>query len=373
MEKHLHIICLNVPYPADYGGVFDLYYKLPALQQQGVKIHLHCFEYGRGEQKALNQFCESVHYYKRKTGWEAISLKYPYIVSSRKDEDLLTRLLLNDYPIFMEGVHCTFLLHDKRFSQRRCFVRLHNVEHIYYKHLSENTTSFFKKLYFLIESWRLKWYEKSIVSKATFWGVIEKDDEVYRSLGCKNIDFLPLFLPDWKVKSHEGNGIFCLYQGDLSVGENEKAAQWLVENVFNELEMSLVIAGKNPSAFLTALVESKSTMCMIANPDEAEMQDLIEKAQVNIIPSFNSTGIKVKLVNALFNGRHCLVNESTVDGTGLNNLCRIATDKTDFKQSIIELYKKPFQQEDIALRENVLLRMFNNQRNAKQMVTWIWG
>jgi hypothetical protein len=50
MTRHLHIICLNVPFPVDYGGVFDLFYKLPALHDQGVKIHLHCFEYGRGEQ-----------------------------------------------------------------------------------------------------------------------------------------------------------------------------------------------------------------------------------------------------------------------------------------------------------------------------------
>ena len=373
MNKHLHIICLNVPYPVDYGGVFDLYYKLPALQQLGVKIHLHCFEYGRGEQNALNQFCESVEYYKRETGWDAISIKYPYIVSSRINGALLSRLLEDDYPIFMEGVHCSYLLHDKRFSNRRCFVRLHNVEHIYYRHLSRNAISFLNKIYFLFESFRLKWYEKSIVNKATFWGVIEKDDEIYRNLGCKNINFLPIFLPEWTVKSKEGNGIFCLYQGDLSVGENEKAARWLIENIFSDLDINLVIAGKNPSVELVELVESKNTMCMIANPDEKEIQDLIEKAQVNIIPSFNGTGIKVKLINALFNGRHCLVNHSTVDGTGLESLCHIAVGESGFKASIAKLYKAPFLQPDITLREKVLLTMFNNQRNARQMLTWIWG
>ena len=49
-EKHLHIVCLDVPYPVDYGGVFDLFYKIKALSEAGVKIHLHCFEYGRGQQ-----------------------------------------------------------------------------------------------------------------------------------------------------------------------------------------------------------------------------------------------------------------------------------------------------------------------------------
>ena len=39
-----------MPYPPDYGGVFDLYYKLKYLHERGVIIHLHCYEYGRGKQ-----------------------------------------------------------------------------------------------------------------------------------------------------------------------------------------------------------------------------------------------------------------------------------------------------------------------------------
>ena len=152
MDKHLHIISLNVPYPVDYGGVFDLYYKLPALYQQGIKIHLHCFDYGRGEQPVLNRYCEAVHYYPRKVGLKAISLRYPYIVSSRINNELLNRLLQDDYPILMEGIHCTYLLNDKRFTNRKCFVRLHNVEYIYYRHLYLNSSSLYKKLYYLFES-----------------------------------------------------------------------------------------------------------------------------------------------------------------------------------------------------------------------------
>ena len=68
LEKHLHIISLDVPYPANYGGVFDLFCKLPVLQAAGVKIHLHCFDNGRGQQPELNKYCEEVFYYQRNTG-----------------------------------------------------------------------------------------------------------------------------------------------------------------------------------------------------------------------------------------------------------------------------------------------------------------
>ena len=46
MEKHINIIALNIPFPANYGGVIDIYYKLYTLSRCGFKIHLHFLEYG---------------------------------------------------------------------------------------------------------------------------------------------------------------------------------------------------------------------------------------------------------------------------------------------------------------------------------------
>ena len=44
-DKHLHIISFDIPYPPNYGGVIDVYYKIRTLHKLGIKIHLHCFEY----------------------------------------------------------------------------------------------------------------------------------------------------------------------------------------------------------------------------------------------------------------------------------------------------------------------------------------
>ncbi len=72
-DKHLHIVCFDVPYPADYGGVIDVFYRIKAFHELGIKIHLHCFEYGRGKQIELEQYCIEVKYYKRNTGWKGFS------------------------------------------------------------------------------------------------------------------------------------------------------------------------------------------------------------------------------------------------------------------------------------------------------------
>lgn len=375
MEKHLHIVCLNVPYPVNYGGVFDLFYKLPALQAAGVNIHLHCFDYGRGEQDELNKYCVSVNYYERRKGHESISVSLPYIVASRKNDALLENLLKDDYPIFMEGVHCTYLLNDERFAKRRKFVRVHNVEYQYYHDLYKTATSPLKKLYYWRESRLLKHYEASIADKATaYWGVTHKDVNYYRSeYQCKTIDYLSLYLPPtWEVKGITGIGNYYLYQADLSVDVNEKAAIWLLEKVFSKIEVPFVIAGKNPSEKLQRLAHTQLHTCIVINPSEREMQDMIAKAHVNILPSFHSTGIKLKLLNALYNGRHCLVNTATVDGSGLESLCHIANTADEFIEAVQAIEHLPFVAEDLKLRDIALKGTFNNAANAAQQVKWIW-
>ncbi len=374
MDKHLHIISFNVPYPANYGGVVDVFYKLIALSELGVKIHLHCFQYGREESAELEKYCESVHYYKRETGHKAISASLPYIVASRKNEELLTKLLEDDYPIFMEGVHCSYLIFDKRFEQRKCFVRLHNVEYQYYQDLFKSCHSPIRKLYYWNESRLLQKYESALAKKAVFWGVTEKDNEVYRKeFGCENIDLLPLYLPHWERNNIEGMGSYCLYHGDLSVDANDKAAKWLLEEVFFKLKLPLVIAGKNPSEELVEMSHQHSFTCIVENPNDKEMQDMIAKAHVNVLPSFTHTGMKVKLLNALTNGKHCVANNATLNGTHLNEICHLANTAAEFQEKIADLYTKPFSQKESEKRELLLTSKFNNLENARKQIGWIWG
>jgi len=376
LEKHLHIIALTVPFPVDYGGVFDLFYKLPALKEQGVYIHLHCFDDGQHEQKELNKYCDSVNYYKRIKGHQALTPSLPYIVSSRKNEALFENLLQDDHPILMEGIHCTYLLNDERFAERKKYVRIHNVEFKYYRELFRSATSLAHKLYYWWESNQLKKYEKNIVSKATaFWAVTEKDTDFFRKeLGCEKIEFLPVYLPpEWQLQGLAGKGNYCLYQGDLSIDANEKAVIWLLEKVFHTLQLPLVIAGKNPSKKIERLAYAQEYTCLVANPSEKEMQDMIAKAHINILPSFTDTGIKLKLLNALYNGRYVVANNATIEGSRLDDLCVIANDASSFQKKITALFLEPFTAGTIEQRRKVLDTMFNNEANAKQQVKWIWG
>ncbi len=373
MENHLHIVSFDVPYPPDYGGAFEVYFKIRSLSEIGVKIHLHCFEYGRGKRKELEQYCEQVHYYQRNTGHKGLSVSAPYIVSSRANEELIVNLEKDNHPILLEGIHCTYFLQLGRLKDRKVIVRLHNVECNYYRQLARQSRSWSKKFFYLREAIMLRKYEKKIAaSKALILAMTEKDATFYRTeLGAKNVDFLPAFI-GWDFPlCQEGLGTFCLYHGNLSVPENEKVAIWLLDHVFSHLEIPFVIAGKNPSAHLEKLAHNKKHTCIVANPSDKEMQDLIQKAQMNILPSFTSTGVKFKLLYSVFCGRHCVVNEKMTEGTELGPACHVAATENAFKSTIMQLYRKPFEEEEVQLRENLMHHHYNNSKTAERLINWI--
>jgi hypothetical protein len=373
VNDHLHIVCLDVPYPVDYGGVFDLFHKIRLLSSAGVKIHLHCFEYGRGPQPMLNEYCVEVHYYARHEGHKGFSHRLPYIVCSRSNRQLLDRLLRDDHPILLEGIHCTYLLNDERFRDRHIILRLHNVEHRYYRELYHSEKSLLKKLYYLHESNLLRQYERRIAGKVKILAVSEKDCEQYRrEFGATDIETLPVFLPFEQVQSKEGTGCFCLYHGNLSVAENEEVVIWLLKNVFGSLEMPFIISGKNPSPRLTRRIYQYPQTCLIPNPSEGELQDLIAKAQVNILPSFNCTGVKLKVLNALFNGRHCIVNRDAVEGSGLEDVCHVAGCTGEIRDLVQQLSTQPFTSEEIATRKRILGGLYDQKDNLRKLLRSIW-
>jgi glycosyltransferase involved in cell wall biosynthesis len=363
-EKHLHIVTHDVPYPADFGGVVDVFYKIKWLYQVGVKIHLHCFVNKRPAQTELNKYCETVTYYKRK-GFLSFSLTTPYIVSSRSSNVLLQNLQKDNYPILFEGVHCTYHVSINALATRQIFLRLFNVEHVYYEHLAKNENNLFKKLYYKIEARLLKKYENKIANYLHIFTFSMQDTKTYQQLfNAKEIHFLPAFLPYDYLKTKFGKGSYCLYQANLNVNENEKAALWLMEHVFNTLTIPLIIAGKNPSEKLKLVAKKYNHISIVESPTDENMQLLITNAQINILPSFNNTGVKLKLLNALYNGRHCLVNLAGVNGSGLNELCNIAETEVEFQKEIIFLFDKPFADTAAHRRNIVLKNIYNNETNA---------
>ena len=365
-ENHLHIIAFDVPYPANYGGVIDVFYRVKALSEAGVKVHLHCFEYGRGEQEILNR-CHEVKYYKRDTSFGKQLSFTPFIVNSRKSEALVLDLLKDDYPILCEGLHTTAVLLDKRLRNRKVFVRAHNVEHDYYNGLAEVERCGWKRLFYHVEAWKLRRYEPVLKNAAGIFAISQKDADYFKHY-YNNVTLVPGFSATDSVCSETGRGEYVLYHGNLSVRENEDAAKWLIENVFAELDLHCIVSGLNPSDKLKKLVDTYTNVTLMANPDDAEMIDLLRQAQVNILVTNQPTGLKLKLLNALYNGRFCLVNSDMVKGTSLDTLCVVADEPKLMVAEIKRLMEEDFTEDDIEKRDAQMRQLYDNEANALKIV-----
>ncbi len=373
-DKHLHIISFDIPYPPNYGGVIDVFFKLKTLHRLGVKIHLHCFEYpGRDRSQELNECCEEVFYYPRITGLRSALSFAPYIVTSRKSEELVKNLLTDDHPILFEGLHSCYYLNDPRLKSRFKIYRESNIEHRYYFNLFKVDANLRNRIYFLLASAKLRLYQKVLRHADLMLAVSQHDTDYLRAhFSGKAIYHLPSFHANDNVSILPGKGDYALYHGNIEVPENEFAATYLITKVFNTLDFPLIIAGMKPRERFKKLAAPYSNVMLVANPEDDKMFDLIRNAQVNILVTFQATGLKLKLLNTLYNGRFCLVNEAMVKGTSLDGLCEMGNTTEELQLKLKELFDKEFTAEESLLRSEKLKERYDNMVNGRKMLELIY-
>ena len=375
MDKQLHIVCLDVPFPANYGGAIDAFYLMKALYAQGIHITLHCFAYGsRSKQAELEKYCKRIYYYNRKPYWQFILSKTPFIIASRKNNALLKNLLLDDAPILFEAIHTSGFIHHPALQHRKKIVRTLNVESDYYFQLADHATSFIQKQYYQIEAKRLLQYEQTQLSNVSI-ACIAKHDQAYfqKFYSPEQCKYIGAFHPFSQVAIPTRQGEYCLYHGNLSVAENNTSAMWLVENIFSKCLQPFILAGANPSEELQQAVKQFPHISIIANPSKNKMDELIGNAQIHVLPSFQDTGLKLKLLHALFAGRHCVVNELMLTGTNLNSAFTVANTNLEWITAIEKLFTTPFTNTDIENRKAILENQFSVQKNGKDLVEMVFG
>jgi len=248
---------------------------------------------------------------------------------------------------------------------------MHNIEHAYYANLAHVEKSFFRKKYFEQEAKKLEKFE-SILKHADSIVAISPADTRDLSGRYKNASNIIAFHPHDKIEIKEGKGNFALYHGSLSVGENNKAALYLANEIFNDVNIPLVIAGNGASAELKKSIQKNKNISLKENISTQEIYSLVQNAQINILPTFQATGIKLKLLSALYIGRHCIVNSPMVINTGLEPLCSITDSSSEMKKEILRLMNFSFDEGEKQKREKILQVTFSNKTNVRKLIALLF-
>jgi hypothetical protein len=246
-------------------------------------------------------------------------------------------------------------------------VRAHNVEHNYYRALGFAERRWIKQKFFFLEANRLQNYEP-ILQQAHAIAAISPMETAYFQKTYGNTHYIPAFHSNSKVMSLPGKGDYVLYHGNLSIPENDRAAIYLVEEVFPLLSQPCIVAGSNPSQMLQNAAAKYPHIQIKANLTAEEIFDLVRNAHVNTLVTFQSTGIKLKLLNALYRGRHLVANTPMVEETQLESLCHVSDDPKAMAHIIKQCFLEPFEESNIHDREQQLSNTFNNTENAKKLM-----
>lgn len=364
MQTHIHIIAFDIPFPANYGGAIDVFYKIKCLQQQGVKITLHCFDYGnKARAKELESLCEKVYYYKRNMSFFNHLSLLPFNVKSRISKELKENLLKDNYPILFEILHSCYLLNDVDLKNRIKLFRHSNIEHDYFNELAKAETSFLKKMYLYIEAFKLKCFEKIITNATFILSVSEKDLEYFKHTYPKtNSLYLPSFHQYNELTCKVGKGTYILYHGNLHVSENYLAAHWLIDNVFSKINYPIIIAGLNPPQQLIDKIKHYAHIQLKANCNESDMQGLIDNAHIHCLYTQQATGLKLKLLNVLYSGRFVVANSAMLAGTQLNDAVNLCETPQQYLNTIDSLMLKEFTEVDKIQREKTISIMNNKEK-----------
>jgi hypothetical protein len=365
----LHIIAFNIPYPPDYGGIIDIYYKIKALKEAGVHVILHCYTYGRQPSKELEDLCFKVYYYPRKKGLRYQFSNIPYIVVTRNANTMPGNLLGDSFPVLFEGLHTTDPLLKCKEAGKKVLVRMHNVEHDYYRGLARMERNYPDRLFFYLESLKLKRYEKILTHADHILGISGSDSAYFSSTYGKGT-LIPAFQRYEEITVPEGKGEYILFHGNLGVVENEGILRKFALPVISRSHFRVIVAGKNPSRKLRLLLNRYSHINLIPDPSDRQMEDLICNAQVHLILTRQSTGIKLKLMHCLYRGRHCLVNPPMVAGSALGDLCTVVRNKKDLEQQLARLMSIPVPPEEVDRRKKAL-KDYSNRAGAEKIVRLI--
>ena len=374
-DRHIHIITFDIPYPATYGGAIDVFYRLKSLAESGCSITLHCFYKGALQHyEALESLCESVHYYPRHTSWKQQLHLRPYAVVSRTSEQLLTDLLTDDDPILFEGLVSCALIDHPKLAQRDKYLRECNVEHQYFSSLGKASLSLTDKLYYYADAVKLRWFERKVKHCKSVFAIAHQDEEHFRS-HYPDVPtlYVPASHPNSSVAIPSGTGQFILYHGNLDVAENYNAARIIAGQIASQLpDIRFVFAGRCHNHFIDSIATDYSNIEIVRNPDEAHIAQLIHDAQIHLLVTEQPTGLKLKLLNVLYNGRHVVVNDKMVTGTELAPLCHVAADNEQLIAFCRQYMHIPVDGQTQQSRKEILSTYYDNQQLATLLTPHIF-
>ncbi|MGB3496377.1 MAG: glycosyltransferase [Elainellaceae cyanobacterium] len=361
---NLTVVAMEFPLPPIHGGRADIWRRIVALSNLGVKIQLICWAPelpSEDESNTVNQYVENFYPIVYEKGPYALFrrgldlLRYPLQVTSRVVRggqwDNLLRSVKEFSPDIILGdhLHCGLLARKISETLDVPFVlRSHNIEHIHYSHWLESARGM-GKLKLMVTLLHLKSYEFSTLKNClAFYDISIDDLKFWQQQGFNHGKFMPALIDltsHEKSQSGEEDDIVPSYDivflGNLRTENNVEGVLWFLEKVLPLLQKQLpdikvLIAGSNPIQDIIDTCNACKGVTMKANPISA--RDTYRSGKVLINPVLKGSGTSIKSIDMFTLQRPIVTLEKGVFGlpAEARQYFKIAADEESFTQLILE-------------------------------------
>lgn len=353
MSSHVLVLAPDVPYPPCYGGRVDNYYLLDLLKRMGFQIYL-IFSYHREEEvpaalEHLDRICQAVFpFRKQKSPLSALHWSKPYYALSNLpgpgDMDKLDAFIGENCSQVTRLIICQAYMYeialtvkDKLPLPADILYRMQNHEALFFKSLfADATLTQPKKLLFLLEWLRMRRYEKKVIHGCRRTLSISEAEckalgQAHPQLDIRWLPALyrPRLLSEAELTPEERQELYrlerrydgrqvILFAGSFSDRFNVNAVEWFLKEVLplivEECPRAIFVFGgfcadeyfdgdHGRNAELFSNVPSVTPYLMLSD--------------LNVVLTWNRAGVKLKLVEALQNGKKVVSTTEGVYGSGL--------------------------------------------------------
>ncbi len=337
----LTFVCGELPYPPNHGGTVDMWRRVCALTEAGVKVRIVCWHDANDARLAsyvakVREVAESVVVYPFQDSrsskiWRLASLSsLPWGASARAlSGKNFAALLANEIAaapdaIWLDGLFGgDVALKLARALNKPLFYRSQNIEHRYIGYQLASARGSKARAHWWLRNQAIRQFELKVLQTAQAFFDISVDDlATWRQDGFTHGYWLPTLVDADMARAlsaplSEPATYDVGYLGNLFMPNNVFGVSWFIQDVVPLLlrqrpALRVFIAGNRPSEQIRALLGSTPHIELIESP--ADAVPVLRNARVLVNPVFAGSGVNVKSVEMLFTPAHLVSTSKGLAG-----------------------------------------------------------
>lgn len=384
MRKKLLFLTPQLPYPPVSGGVIKSW-KLIEFLTTKYDVYLACFLKNND-----NEHIEVFHSKVTLFGHFYLPLnipRTPFNLVKSNIQGIPLNLYRNKSNEFKKGLQNAFMFADlifvdhyemyqyvpKNFIGKK-ILHQHNCEYLMWDRFAEIEENKLKKMALSNQAFWIKRYEKNICKHASLVLAAPNDEEELIKIGADPKKFRETYhlgdeslieLPELSFLKEEQSIFYC---GTLTWEANVDGLVWFINNGWMPLkekypELKFYITGKNADPRIEKAIKAIGGKGIELTGFVEDLDEYFKKAKVFISPLRFGSGIKVKVMNALYRGIPTVTTSVGAEGLAVKNGFDIfvSDNMADFILQISTL-----------LEDEKLWNQFriNSRKLAKEKYTW---